>query len=263
MLKRLVLAAAIACGASWVACADGLSPVYSTPALYNWSGLYVGAHVGWERGNVGGNSDQPQVLGPPSTYDQNVAGWLGGAQIGVNHQIGRTVIGVELSGTWGNVKGSSFAANVPSGPPAACLNMIYIGGFDVNCRAQQDWTGQLLVKAGYAIGDGRFLPYFTGGIALSSLDMKTSLLSSAGIFPPSTYVWGTQKLLVGGVLGGGVQYAFGNGISIGAEYLFTAYAGGDFTSDVTYPSLTVAPNREQHDLTTNTLRFVVNYKFGD
>src|SRR5690242_389568 len=107
MLKRLVLAAAVACGVPWIACADGL-PGHSTPDLYSWSGLYVGAHVGWERGNVGGNVDQPFVIGPPLTYDQNVASWLGGAQIGVNHQFGRTVLGVELSGSWGYVGGAQF-----------------------------------------------------------------------------------------------------------------------------------------------------------
>jgi opacity protein-like surface antigen len=90
------------------------------------------------------------------------------------------------------------------------------------------------------------------------LDVKTSL---ALIGPTDT--WGTQKILVGGVLGGGFQYAFGGGVSVGAEYLYSRYAAGDFTSAVSCTAPCILADREQHDLTTQTMRLVVNYKFGE
>jgi outer membrane immunogenic protein len=54
------------------------------PLFYNWSGIYIGAHAGyaWDRtqGSVGTFT--------PDTTDQKFSGGLGGAQIGVNHQMG-------------------------------------------------------------------------------------------------------------------------------------------------------------------------------
>ena len=55
--------------------------------FYNWSGVYVGAHIG------GGFSD----IG----FGNTASGFLGGGQIGYNYQIGRFVLGLEaeISGT--------------------------------------------------------------------------------------------------------------------------------------------------------------------
>jgi len=63
MLKRIVLAAVIIGGVpwTWIAFADGLSERY-IPPLHNWSGLYVGAHVGWERGVVEGTTCDPTII---------------------------------------------------------------------------------------------------------------------------------------------------------------------------------------------------------
>lgn len=62
-------------------------PMPPPPMFYNWSGVYVGAHVGGGFADIGFGSD--------------ASGFLGGGQLGYNYQIGRFVFGLEaeISGT--------------------------------------------------------------------------------------------------------------------------------------------------------------------
>jgi opacity protein-like surface antigen len=296
MLKRISVAAALAAGFSSGAIADGLpSPYAPSYGIYNWSGLYIGAHVGWEQGDVGGTTCDPLVIlgsfsglgsgcteisapplllsSSPLLYKQSIDGWLGGAQVGGNLQIGRVVLGVELSGSWGDVSGHG-RQEISTGATsqAACLNPQLGhggGGTLVSCHADQDWTAQLLAKFGYALGDGRLLPYVTGGVALTDLRVRTSNIDGSGTPFPVNFDWGTQKTLPGAVVGGGLQYAVGGGVSLGVEYLYTQYAGRDFSN---FASCSPAVNcgtgtsftiSENHDLSTQTVRLVLNYKFGE
>jgi opacity protein-like surface antigen len=272
--------------------ADGLpSPYAPSYGIYNWSGLYIGAHLGWERGDVGGTTCDPlavalaffstggctqispgQLSVSPQLYRQSIDGWLGGAQAGGNLQIGRVVLGVELSGSWGDVSGNSKEEiSVGVTDRAACLNpqLGHLGGTLISCHANQDWTAQLLAKFGYALGDGRLLPYVTGGIALTDLKVRTSQIDAAGSPSAITLDWGTQRTLPGAVVGGGLQYAVGGGVSLGVEYLYTQYAGRDFANFASCsPAASCAPATsftisENHDLSTQTVRMVLNYKFGE
>jgi len=80
-MKRIVIAVVFAVGSSSVA-------LVGTFALYNWSGLYFGAHVAWERGVVEGTTCAPGFItglsgscspdGSPLLYRQTIDGWLGG-----------------------------------------------------------------------------------------------------------------------------------------------------------------------------------------
>jgi outer membrane immunogenic protein len=210
-------------------------------------------------------------------YRQNLNGWLGGGQIGVNHQIGRAVLGLELSGSWGDVSGSnSQTLHVFAFPPvpAACLNphsSFSNLGTTINCHADQDWTTQVLAKFGYALPDGRLLPYVTGGVALTGLGIKTSEIISPGAPFQEKLDWGGDKMLLGGVVGGGMQYAVGGGVSLGVEYLYTLYGERNFTNVASCsgaPSVCLlqagaSPIPENHDLSTQTVRLVVNYEFGE
>jgi hypothetical protein len=110
--------------------ADALIPLTAspTPQYYDWSGIYVGANGGrsWSR-------TQGTVANFASDLtDQKLNGWLGGAQVGVNHQIGRVVLGLELSGAWANAKDTANCA----------VSHINIGS-NLSCSAKQDWSAQL------------------------------------------------------------------------------------------------------------------------
>jgi opacity protein-like surface antigen len=192
-------------------------------------------------------------------------------RFGVNHQFHRVVLGLELSGSWNGASGSSVGT-IPAftftQAPIACLASANNGSgisATVACNAKQLWTAQLLAKFGYAIGDGRLLPYVTGGIALTELDAGVNgTLSTA---PPITVTSAARKTIAGSVLGVGAQYAFGHGWSAGAEYLYTRYNSQDFSSIISCsptPCFPANPNFvTNHDLATQTARLVVNFKFPD
>jgi outer membrane immunogenic protein len=218
---------------------------------------------------------------------QAISGWRAGGQAGYNYQFHRAVFGFELSGSWDNVSGASSStlalpALLPNAQsPAACyqlVNLNAIGGAanTYSCQAKQDWSVQALARVGYAIADGRFLPYVTGGVGFTHLTVANSITFVQG-FPGAPVqiqnVFGSDKVLLGLIIGGGAQYAFGNGFSIGAEYQYAKYATQDFSSIATSTCVGACggagitthlfPAQESHDLTTNTVRVVLNYKITD
>jgi outer membrane immunogenic protein len=76
------------------------APVASQPVAYgvNWTGFYVGAHIGgaWTEG--GDNFWDPVTAAWWNTDDSS--GFIGGGQIGFNYQIGQWVLGVEGDISW-------------------------------------------------------------------------------------------------------------------------------------------------------------------
>jgi outer membrane immunogenic protein len=145
---------------------------------YNWSGFYIGGHAGnaWDR-MQGSESFTTGFIG------QRIREWIAGAQIGVNHQIGRAVIKLELSGD-GDINGTS----------SDCLSGSVIPIGELICKTKQKWSAQLLARFGYAVGDGRFLPYALGGIAFTEFDATIQVLGN----PPVTDGPGSFNINPGG-----------------------------------------------------------------
>src|SRR5260370_38203842 len=82
--------------------ADALVSTKAPPfvAAYNWSGLYVGGHLG------AGFSYRNWTLSDGSLAEAGDAAMLGG-QIGFNYQVGKWVLGAEGDPAWGNLKAES------------------------------------------------------------------------------------------------------------------------------------------------------------
>lgn len=196
--------------------------------LYDWTGFYIGGHVGGERAKLSGGS----VALFYSDRQQFDTG-LGGIQFGYNHQFGRFVLGAELSGSW-PWNGSSDICDSTG---------------TITCHARQEWSGQFLTRLGYAMGDtGYFMPYLVGGVAISRVKLG---------FSDFVGRVGATSNMTGAVFGAGLQYAFGNGWSLGAEYLYTGYGSEDFSS-----AGGGGLSDDQNQLSTQTIRVVTNYKFG-
>lgn len=172
-MKKILLAAAflVAAGAAGHA-ADAV--VYRDgAAAYNWSGVYVGAAIGY-------NSLSLQDVDYESEHHSD-GGVAGALYAGYNHQIGNWVLGVE-----GDVRLS--AAEVPEDPA-------YIA-YDSR------WAASFRGRAGYAAG--KFMPYLTGGLAVASFrgdhgDDGTDLATSTvtGYVVGGGVEWAaTQNLIV-------------------------------------------------------------------
>ena len=102
-LRLPILGATVALAVGFsatAAFADGYRPRagYAVPTAMSWTGFYVGVHAGGAWSEV----DWSNVsFAPGERFNNSESGFIGGAQIGYNHQLGNIVLGVEatVSGT--------------------------------------------------------------------------------------------------------------------------------------------------------------------
>jgi len=227
MLGFAGLASATLFGGAAMA-ADISRPVYKAPpagvlpAAYDWTGFYIGGHVGygWSKNSYA----DPFV--PFSVSNSDANGFLGGGQVGANYQVGQFVFGVEgdMSGSGikggANVLGATFNTNV-------------------------DWTATLTGRAGIAFD--RWLVYAKGGAAWAHDRYSTNFYT----FPATVELTDTR---IGWTAGAGVEYAFAPQWSAKLEYNYMDFG----TKNVSFaPGRSTDIDQQIH-----ALKLGVNYKFG-
>jgi outer membrane immunogenic protein len=246
-MKKILLAgvAAVALAAPALA-ADLPVRAYSkapvvVDAVYNWTGFYIGANVGygWENTrtdysytstpapappgfedvfgpggplNVGGGSAVSSAIAqgflPTSLGNRQAGVFTAGGQIGYNAQFNQFVLGVETDLNWINsgVKTTSFVA-----PPNGVVTNV------ASSAAGLRWLGTVRGRAGYAVD--RALFYVTGGLAYG--DARAS--SNAANFDGSNtdlFAGSVSGIRVGYTVGAGLEYAVTNNITVKGEYLY-------------------------------------------
>ncbi|HEY1153062.1 MAG TPA: outer membrane protein [Pseudolabrys sp.] len=182
-LLKLSLIAAASFVVSNALAADLPRPVYKAPAyvadpIFSWTGFYIGANAGYGFGK----SDWDF----PAGTSTSPKGFVGGAQLGYNYQIGSFVFGLEGDYDYSAMKGDT-----------AC------GG--TTCTTKNTWLATGRGRIGYAFD--RFLPYFTGGVAFGNVKAETPFA-------------GSSSNRTGYALGGGLEYALLGAWSVRAEYLY-------------------------------------------
>jgi len=207
---------------SELAWAADLSPAPAvTPAPYNWTGLYVGANVGYASARV-----TETVSGGGGTASATLPGGIGGFQIGANGQFGAVVLGFE----------ADFDGNMAT--------KSVIGNGIASGTAQIPWIGTLRGRVGYAFD--RFLIYATAGGAATQL---VSTVNVAGINSASTsFMHGAWTA------GGGLEAAVTKNLSARIEYLYLETANFN-VAQVGPPFVTVTGR-----LQDNLVRVGVNYR---
>ena len=152
------------------------------PAFYNWTGLYVGVHVG------GGWAD----LGIGDTG----SGFLGGGQVGYNYQISpQWVVGVEADVSGTGIKNNLLTIATPAGPITADFK----------------WNTLTTLTSRFGYAFDTWLVY--GKVGGAWADVSASVSSP---FPfGSGSAGGTGS---GWVVGVGAEYAFRNNWSAKIEY---------------------------------------------
>jgi outer membrane immunogenic protein len=162
MMKFLLgTAALLAMGASASAADLAARPYTKAPAyvaspIYNWTGFYIGGHVG---GAFGGNN---ALTGTNNSDGQ----FLGGVQGGYDYQFAPNwVLGIEANYSW---TGSSSVNGTVGG---FAYNSDLKGLGSVTGRLGYTWGPALLyVKGGYAYAD--LNQSITGGVVPVVLDVK-------------------------------------------------------------------------------------------
>jgi len=220
---------------------------------YNWTGFYVGANAGaaWTTGSGTVTILTPAglALSVPSDASKNATGVIGGGQIGYNWQIANWVLGVEADADASGQESASTA--VPCGLTVVC---------DVQGSTSVKSFGTVRGRAGFTVGDNRWLIYGTAGFAWQQVSTSIDVIHPSGRV--SNVVSGSTTT-TGYAVGAGFEVALWGNWTGGAEYLFIHT--GDFTNAggaVVVPGvLNIASITQSNSLNNNVFRARVNYRF--
>jgi outer membrane immunogenic protein len=206
------------------------APITKAPIVaprYDWSGIYVGGHIGylWGRTRV----EEDGVVTEPGAKTDGV---IGGVLAGYNWQNGPVVLGIEGDFGWTHAQGSGEFTLVTTQAPNT---------YDLN------WTSHLRGRAGYAVNSWLF--YVAGGLAVADLDFHEGAITITRIpFPTEGGKY------FGWSIGGGVEYVFTRNLVGRIEYLYDDYGHKD------YIGVTGDPYRVS--LTGQTVRGALAWKFN-
>jgi outer membrane immunogenic protein len=237
MKKFLLAAVMIGAATGFAQAADPpmeLPPVVEAPA-FDWSGFYIGAHVGGVWGNVASEFDvDPPGPGFTVQPDFGVSGWLAGLQAGANLQKGKFVLGIEGRIAWVSSTGND-------------------GGFaGATDTFDSNWSASALVKVGVAVGsEGRVLPYLIGGVTGLNYDWTKSVVGASST---------TNATALGGSVGVGIAFALTEKVSIFGEYLHTFYGTNTVQINASVPA-GIPAQRVNVTPTIGTAKVGVNFHF--
>jgi outer membrane immunogenic protein len=201
----------------------------AVPVVYNWTGLYLGAHAGYGWGDVSSHST---VFGAVTSH--NASGGFAGGQVGYNWQIGIWVLGVEADASWADLNGS-----------APCPNPL------ARCASETNTLASVRARVGWATG--AFLLYGTGGLGYASTEYSALRIANGLPDPGSAGVYTADRW--GYTLGAGVEYGLTQNWSVKLEYLHYG-----FDTEVA-PTGTISVTPTATTLRVDTVKLGVNYRF--
>ena len=183
------------------AVASGATPV-AAQEPFDWTGFYIGAHVGAGEADYDGGRD---LLDPPAAIladDLDIGGIAAGGHVGFNYQFDSPlgegqdlVVGIEGDATWTDWRDAQLEDVGESS-----LEGI-IG--DVNLLAS--------VRARLGVAFDDYLVYATGGVAFSDADYTALESADSGSVDFND---------IGGVVGGGIEVAAVDMLSVRLEGLY-------------------------------------------
>lgn len=242
----LATAAVVALAGSAANAADlGARPVYKAPVAvpiaYNWTGFYIGGHVGWGGEDASARLTANSGVFPAGTVlSSRSDGFLGGGQIGVNWQINTWVLGLEGDFSWTKADGIASAT---------------VAGLTSTGTVRYNWFATATARLGYAANNWLF--YVKGGAAFEDSDLGGSLTAGPAVL--ATVNPQTDRR-TGWTVGAGVEQAFSGNWSWKLEYNYMDFGTKSIVSTTT-PVLGPAATTD-NDLKVHAVKFGINYRFG-
>jgi outer membrane immunogenic protein len=190
--------------------------------VYNWTGIYLGANVGY------GFAQATESSSFGFSSSEQLSGVVAGGHFGGNYQTGAFVIGLEVDGMLSGQKNTTTTGTF---------------FFPITLEDKVTWLTTARVRIGGAID--RVLLYATAGGAYGEFKSTVTVpfFGAASV--------STQR--AGGVIGAGVEYAFTHGLIGRVEYLYLRSA--DQTN--TFFGVSVS-----NHLSDSIVRAGLSYKFG-
>src|SRR6476469_5677171 len=175
-------------------------------AVFDWTGLYIGAHTGYSRGASSAVLSDPAASAASNSY----SGVIGGVQAGYNYRLpSGWLLGVEADITLPNYLTS---------------NSVVSSLATTRSAVAEQWDYVATARGRFGYGTGPWLAYATGGMAWAGER-----------FVNSPTIGGEEKVLntrLGWAAGAGVEYAFAPHWSARLEYLYSRFG----KADITFPS---------------------------
>ncbi len=223
-------------------------------AAYDWTGIYIGGHLGYATGwsnwsATQGGGTAPNLNGSLDFFEaydgfEGTGSYALGLQAGYDYMFpSRLVLGVEADVSFPNTLSSSQA-----------ISSSLIG--QASYQDQVEFSGTVRGRVGYAPGNWLF--YATGGFAYSYDQFTRTQLSgtpAGGSAQPGSTESLFMQPRVGGAVGAGVELALTPNWIARLEYLYTGYA----SRAVDFPA---AAQRFDSDLAVQSLRVGLDYKLG-
>jgi outer membrane immunogenic protein len=226
------------------------------PTGFNWSGLYIGAHIGWAwQSSNTSTFDDNGLNNPPGSelfggqieqFSFKDTGFLGGAQIGYNWVIGPNwLLGAEADGSVANM-----ATNVSVCGSEECAAYRFSTNDFGTGRARVGffWNNVLL--------------YGTGGWAWTDVKVDRTVTSSALIAGLAGLGsnGSNSGFNNGWVAGAGLEWGFAPRWTARIEYLHLQFPG--MTNDYSYATAPPTLRTSTTVLGDDVVRVGINYLFG-
>jgi outer membrane immunogenic protein len=300
VLYAALSASALLAGLAAAPAADMPVKAVPLPAQFSWAGAYVGLNAGGslDRNDLG----QLRLTSPgfvfvdptgafagfpspffglpggfqsvPINQSRASASFIGGGQIGYNLQSGNIVYGVE-----GDVQVLRSRDTLSGSLPEFFPGVVPGGNITRNTFAsyfiERQWQATIRGRFGYAWD--RLLVYATGGLAITSLQtggnytFQTIIGPALAPFPgapPQNFSApgiGSSQEYLGVTFGGGVEYAFSNNWSLGAEYRAADFGKRNVTLAIAPAAgvlLPAVPVTMPVSLFSQQVTARLNYRFG-
>jgi outer membrane immunogenic protein len=241
------------------------------PAIYDWTGIYVGFKVGGGilTDSVSQNGVSPKNFNLSGSGDLRPAGVIGGGQVGANYEFTPWVVGIE--GTWdasainGNtlIGCSACSVQVPTGIPSPTTTTMDISQERFTSQAQ--WFAAVTGRFGYAANDWLFYGKaggawmhvrYTEDLLSAGLNVNNIGLPNAINIASGTTVT-TQVLTdnrTGFTVGAGIEFGLVENLSAKVEYDFYDFG----TKNYNFAAITPVSVRSY----LHTLTAGLNYKFN-
>jgi outer membrane immunogenic protein len=250
-------------------------PVKAAPIVapvYNWSGWYVGANVGysWGRSNTDvafltnpGGVIIPPPAGSITSAGFDMDGWVAGGQLGVNWQSGQWLLGLEADIQWTGQKGAANFLCAAAGAAGPCFPGLTatlpagITGVSVLLDQKLEWFGTARARVGF-LPSPNWLLYVTGGLAYgeittsalhTSVNLAGTAVTTAASFSDTNFGW---------TVGGGFEGVISGPWTAKLEYLYMDLGS---VSGTIVPVAPLAQAAFSSKITDHILRVGLNYRF--
>lgn len=218
--------------------ADFAGPKTPAPASarFDWSGLYLGAHLGGSWSTSSYNHVETTPPGTNEAFSVTPSSIAGGLQIGVLKQFDNFVVGAEAKYTFRNGEASAHTD---------------LAGFPRDRYTINHDVFSVTSKFGWA--QDRWLGYGKLGAAFTDLSYANKLSATGAVLGES------RRNVAGLLLGVGAEYAVLSNVTVGAEYEYAHYYVGN--QQQMSGGLPVAAYNANNKFASHTLSLRANYKF--